>query len=381
MILPSGNSTIDYSKNAEARGWGKGWPTCNAGPGRIVTATRSGTTWVGIHIRIAPLFSILVNECEQRGWRFHPGWNWGGSCRPIAGTNTPSNHSWLLAADLDAPDNPYTSTGQHTLPDWLYALFRAYGFGVGADYTGGKKDWMHVEFMGTPDDADKMLLLAQRAFLNIAIGVPNTPQGYLGDDGSWPLLPGHYFGQNNSGNEHNGTGANPNEKKYVAEFQNQLKAFGYLSTAPDGIYGPKTAAATSAWQLRNPGGVYKIINSALCGSNDWAAIHADGYHIRAEAPAGKEYPLPQNYYYGWLTGPRESISGMANEPGAWKQGLKDAQNQLIARGYALPQWGADGKYGKTASGETHDAILRFQRDHGLFADGKLGRDTWRALFG
>jgi hypothetical protein len=137
-----------------------------------VKLSRSGTSIAGgVHRGIAELFTLVGNEIERRGYMFHPGWCWGAECRAISGSNTPSNHSWGLAVDINAPNNPYTSSGQHDIPDWAYNLFRSYGFGCGADYS-GKKDWMHVEAMGTPSDMAAMTALARR---NIGGGPVVTP--------------------------------------------------------------------------------------------------------------------------------------------------------------------------------------------------------------
>lgn len=51
------------------------------------------------------------------------------------------------------------------------------------------------------------------------------------------------------------------------------------------------------------------------------------------------------------------------------------QNKLIARGYALPKYGADGDFGT----ETQNAVKQFQRDNGLKVDGIVGEKTWEAL--
>lgn len=51
------------------------------------------------------------------------------------------------------------------------------------------------------------------------------------------------------------------------------------------------------------------------------------------------------------------------------------QTQLIRRGYTLPKYGADGKYGT----ETVNSVKEFQRDNGLNADGICGPATWKAL--
>jgi hypothetical protein len=173
VIFPSGISTYDYSQTLAQRGWSKGWPACLIplpfGLGvqtRNITLKKSGTVLFNLDVRIADLKELLFNEIERRGYLLHPGWCWGGECRSISGTSVPSNHSFYCATDLNAPNNSYNSTGQHDIPEWAFALLRAYGFSLGADYTGGKKDWMHVEFLGTPDDAAAMTALARRAFLN-----------------------------------------------------------------------------------------------------------------------------------------------------------------------------------------------------------------------
>lgn len=177
MILPSGFSSTSYSTLANGKGWGSGWPNCSV-VNQTITMKRSGQKLL-VNQRVAKLFSVLLNAMEARGYLLHTPeqWSWGSECRAISGTNTPSNHSWGLAVDINAPNNPYTTGTQHDIPDWAYAMFRKYGFGLGADYS-GKRDYMHVEFMGTPGDADIMTALAVAEF---------------GDDGS---LPGGGLDQN-----------------------------------------------------------------------------------------------------------------------------------------------------------------------------------------
>ena len=51
------------------------------------------------------------------------------------------------------------------------------------------------------------------------------------------------------------------------------------------------------------------------------------------------------------------------------------QTRLRALGYNLGRYGVDGVYGK----DTKDAIKGYQRDHGLSADGVVGKATWNSL--
>lgn len=55
--------------------------------------------------------------------------------------------------------------------------------------------------------------------------------------------------------------------------------------------------------------------------------------------------------------------------------VKRVQEELIARGYDLTPYGADGDFGK----RTEAAVKQFQRDHGLEADGIVGPKTYAAL--
>ena len=141
-----------------AKGWGSGWPSCGGTVGNlvIVTAERSKVR-MSVHRRISILFDLLIDTMEQRGYLLKPGQCWGHACRPISGTERPSHHSWALAGDLNAVDNPFTTTGQHSMPLWVpREIFNPYGFGWGGDYSGARKDYMHVEFLGSPTQADEM---------------------------------------------------------------------------------------------------------------------------------------------------------------------------------------------------------------------------------
>ena len=55
--------------------------------------------------------------------------------------------------------------------------------------------------------------------------------------------------------------------------------------------------------------------------------------------------------------------------------VKTLQENLLRLGYALPRYGADGKFGS----ETEDAVKAFQKAHGLTVDGKYGEQTHVAL--
>jgi D-alanyl-D-alanine carboxypeptidase len=137
--------------------WGSGWPNCQGSKinsGFSVSGTRFPG---GMRHELVDLTTMLVQECKNHGYRFgtdsDPSYGcWGYSCRCISGSSTPSNHSWGLAVDINAPANPYTSPLVTDMPSWMPDLWNEYGFRWGGDYS-GSKDAMHYEFMGSVSDA------------------------------------------------------------------------------------------------------------------------------------------------------------------------------------------------------------------------------------
>jgi peptidoglycan hydrolase-like protein with peptidoglycan-binding domain len=55
--------------------------------------------------------------------------------------------------------------------------------------------------------------------------------------------------------------------------------------------------------------------------------------------------------------------------------VRDAQRRLIAHGFTVGRWGADGDFGNA----THEATVRFQRSRRLVVDGIIGGNTWAEL--
>jgi hypothetical protein len=64
-------------------------------------------------------------------------------------------------------------------------------------------------------------------------------------------------------------------------------------------------------------------------------------------------------------------------PGMSGDDIKIFQKLLIANGFSLPKYGADGKFGKT--GETLEATKAFQKSIGLKGTGVPGPQTYKAL--
>ena len=72
----------------------------------------------------------------------------------------------------------------------------------------------------------------------------------------------------------------------------------------------------------------------------------------------------------------EAASAQATvESGVENPMAKFAQQMLMAYGYSLPQFGADGEFW----GESVNATIQYQEDHGLVADGVIGLVTWKDM--
>lgn len=150
--------------------WGPGWPNCQ--PNRIDAGFRVLTHWGwtrfpgGVRRELSELLTRLIKETDNRGYHFgvegNPSYGcWGYLCRPVAGTHVPSNHSYGLSIDINAPRNPRAKTLHTDMPDWMPDLWNAYGFRWGGDYV-KDPDAMHYEFMGSMDDAIRMTQLARK---------------------------------------------------------------------------------------------------------------------------------------------------------------------------------------------------------------------------
>lgn len=78
-------------------------------------------------------------------------------------------------------------------------------------------------------------------------------------------------------------------------------------------------------------------------------------------------------------GAKNELVGTNNEPvlrkGDTRNAVKKLQQMLMAAGYKLAQFGADGDFGE----ETHEAVRKFQRDQNITIDGIVGPATWGRL--
>lgn len=154
---------------AQDMGWGPGWPIDRTAD-MVELTVGSNSFPAGVHARIAELMSIMLEVSIDEGWLvLHPGWSWGYANRPIKTpsggfTNVPSNHSWGLAIDINAPENPFGGT-RHKIPEVMGDFWESYGFRWGGHYS-GTRDWMHMEYMQSPAQAVKDTERARDLVLN-----------------------------------------------------------------------------------------------------------------------------------------------------------------------------------------------------------------------
>lgn len=179
--------------SADRRGWGRGWP---ANRQADMVQVRGGGVSVpaGVHREIAELTRLLLDETVRRGYRLVPGWCWGYARRPIRGTLRPSNHSWGLAVDLNAPRNAQGTRGD--IPDHIVSLWERYGWEWGGWWKGRARDPMHFEFAGDRDDA---LLMTQAASRDLRPGnkpPPLPPQPSTQPSGDDMITLVHIPGEN-----------------------------------------------------------------------------------------------------------------------------------------------------------------------------------------
>jgi peptidoglycan hydrolase-like protein with peptidoglycan-binding domain len=226
--------------------WGPGWPTNNSG--KMVTAVIGGVR-LPVRREIAPLVVGLVKElAHARNKRFTVGWCWGYANRAISGTSIPSNHSWGLAVDLDAPENPYLAASTHraahplrktypggrvlrsTMPEKAEAIAGRWGFRWGGVYT-TKPDPMHFEFMGSMNDARELVA---------GSGMPKVEK--LKKPGRPMIKEG-------------------SRGRAVSYLQRKLKI------SADGIFGPQTEEAVKSFQRKKDLNVDGIV-----GEKTWAAL-------------------------------------------------------------------------------------------------------------
>jgi hypothetical protein len=94
----------------------------------------------------APQFQGLLTDLEAAGYKLDPDTTGGYNPRNIAGTNTPSQHAYGLAMDVNWARNPRGANTQADIPpDLARSLAAKWGLTWGGDWQGADRDPMHFE--------------------------------------------------------------------------------------------------------------------------------------------------------------------------------------------------------------------------------------------
>lgn len=147
----------------------------------------------------------------------------------------------------------------------------------------------------------------------------------------------------------------------VQAAQNALISKGYFcgASGADGQFGAGTENAVKAFQKANA-----LADDGIVGENTCKKLGGVWKGSKATAPASSA---------------RWTLSRLLKRTKPMMKGedVRAAQKALLARSYSCGNGGADGQFGDG----TKDAVMRFQKAHGLKADGIIGKDTCAKLGG
>jgi hypothetical protein len=153
--------------NPHDRGWGD--PTKSGYAKTNFRKCTAGGITVTVHKLLVPHFTHVLNEMGKHYPLAKKADDYGAVVRPIRGYEDEwerthdfkylSIHSWGGAVDLDSTNNPMTTDtkAKHEIVapvvDPILAPFRG-RFLWGGHYKGARKDYMHIEWVGTVRDAE-----------------------------------------------------------------------------------------------------------------------------------------------------------------------------------------------------------------------------------
>lgn len=139
----------------------------------------------------------------------------------------------------------------------------------------------------------------------------------------------------------------------------------------DGIYGPATTTAVHNFEV-NQGLTVDVGIAGPQVVGRLAQLLGQPQPVKPPQPpvvTAPPFPLPAGWYFGWATGPKESVSGYYGHSAdlqLWQQRMKD-------RGWGIVP---DGHYGP----QTNGVAIQFQTEKHLTVDGKIGPQTWAAAW-
>lgn len=149
----------------------------------------------------------------------------------------------------------------------------------------------------------------------------------------------------------------------VAFLQKFLYCYGYRYLTVDGQFGSQTEQAVMSFQQNynqlgksNPD--YLLVDGTV-GKETWRAIS----NILPDVGCGSLIPTNSNY---------SGINLPVLSEGKAGEAVRFLQKFLIGYGYTVT---FDAQFGS----QTKQAVMYFQSNHGLIADGVVGENTWQAI--
>ena len=144
---------------------------------------------------------------------------------------------------------------------------------------------------------------------------------------------------------------------YVRSAQNYLKSAGVLMGSADGVFGTKTRDAVIAFQTAKG-----LKADGVIGAETWAELMGVPLSQGGQGTLG-------------FTDPSTSVTYKVIKRGDSGYSVKHLQEMLYAANL-LDLEDIDSKFGKN----TEAAVKQFQKEAGLKQDGRVGYNTWSALY-
>jgi hypothetical protein len=119
----------------------------------LVTITTPGGARFSVAKAYAPQFQGLVNDLEAKGYTIDPSQSGGYNPRYIAGTQTPSEHAFGRAIDVNWNLNPRGGAPGNIPGDVARSVAQQYNMTWGGDWSGNTRDPMHFEVAQSPKPA------------------------------------------------------------------------------------------------------------------------------------------------------------------------------------------------------------------------------------
>jgi hypothetical protein len=149
----------------------------------LTTITTKGGARFTVAKRYAPRFEALLNDLEASGYAIDPKQSGGYNPRNIAGTNTPSQHSFGRAVDVNWTRNALGTDGDID-PALAQELSAKHGFTWGGSWK-SKRDPMHFEV----SDAAPSPPVAQRSLVAYAGNASPSPAPVTPQPAAAPSTP------------------------------------------------------------------------------------------------------------------------------------------------------------------------------------------------